>query len=576
MGLIFTMNGYSKSHLGERPNSKTNQIILSNFILINEQDIINAMRVKPEETEPRFFNQLKESIDSEINRAIENKDSIQLIKLYNRLGNLFLRKGNLEFAHNNFQIAYDIAFHFNNCRGQLAAQSNLGNIILIKRDYSKALTVYNKIIDQADSCDDFNPILIFLNIATIKKNLGKPSEALSIFLDARTYFFERSENDFLAKIDLHIGHLFMSNYLYDLALNYFKNSYSYFQKSQDSMSFKHFANLNENIGEIYLHLSDLDSAKFYLDRAQFINRKYNIENTCNLKLLQGRLLLKRKELNSSVLKLNEALKCYQQVKDSISIADVSIVYADLYLRNHNLKKSKHYARRAISIYEKLNIGNSTLRGYQVLSEIYEKQDSLELALNYRKLSEQLSDTIKSPNKIAGLSRIEMMNVLKKKEALFKEKEGTVFKRFIIISTSFIILSIGVLFVKTRRKKVAKRKKILNSIKKREAEILISKLYILMDKDKPYLECDLTIGMLAKQMSINERTLSLLLNHYIRVNFKDFINSYRLNKFNERIKTTKRYSIIGMAYECGFNSKSSFYRAYKKQFGKTPNQFVTSK
>ncbi|MCG8329999.1 MAG: helix-turn-helix domain-containing protein [Chitinophagales bacterium] len=113
------------------------------------------------------------------------------------------------------------------------------------------------------------------------------------------------------------------------------------------------------------------------------------------------------------------------------------------------------------------------------------------------------------------------------------------------------------------------------LSQRELNLLEQQLIGLMAKDKPYLIPQLNQQQLAKQMKIAPRDLSRLINERFGQNYFDFINSYRVAEF-KRLSSLPKYqhlSLLGKAYEAGFNSKTTFHNAVKKHTGMTPSQFV---
>lgn len=104
-----------------------------------------------------------------------------------------------------------------------------------------------------------------------------------------------------------------------------------------------------------------------------------------------------------------------------------------------------------------------------------------------------------------------------------------------------------------------------------------KLTSLMEKEKPYLDFELTLQKLAIQTDIPERELSLLINHHLNKHFFDFINEYRINDAKTLLldPTKKELTVLEILYEVGFNSKSSFYTAFKKATNQTPTSYRKS-
>lgn len=96
----------------------------------------------------------------------------------------------------------------------------------------------------------------------------------------------------------------------------------------------------------------------------------------------------------------------------------------------------------------------------------------------------------------------------------------------------------------------------------------------MELLKPYLNADLTLPQLAVELGISNHLLSQVINEHFKLNFFDFVNQYRVESFKERIVNPKyeNFSLLGIAFECGFNSKSAFNRIFKKSTGLTPSQY----
>lgn len=88
---------------------------------------------------------------------------------------------------------------------------------------------------------------------------------------------------------------------------------------------------------------------------------------------------------------------------------------------------------------------------------------------------------------------------------------------------------------------------------------------------------LNLRSLAMKLEVKEKELSRLINECGDVNFYQFINKYRIEKFKELIQSPNahHFTLLGLATEAGFSSKSTFYDAFKKMEGMTPKQFEKS-
>lgn len=103
----------------------------------------------------------------------------------------------------------------------------------------------------------------------------------------------------------------------------------------------------------------------------------------------------------------------------------------------------------------------------------------------------------------------------------------------------------------------------------------SKLKQSMETDQNYLDPALSLRKLAENIHIHPNQLSWLLNESFQKNFNEFVNKYRLNHFKNLVlqPASKNITIIGLAYDSGFNSKSVFNTFFKKEEGLTPSQWV---
>ena len=107
------------------------------------------------------------------------------------------------------------------------------------------------------------------------------------------------------------------------------------------------------------------------------------------------------------------------------------------------------------------------------------------------------------------------------------------------------------------------------------QVYSKRLINYIDEEKPYLNPNLSLGDLADQIGIHSNQLSWLINKKFEKNFKEFINDYRVAAFKDLSIDPKNehITLIGLAFESGFNSKTAFNTFFKKSTGMTPNQFL---
>lgn len=109
----------------------------------------------------------------------------------------------------------------------------------------------------------------------------------------------------------------------------------------------------------------------------------------------------------------------------------------------------------------------------------------------------------------------------------------------------------------------------------EIEAWKIKIDALIQSDKLYQNPELTLTDLSKKLQTNASVLSKAINQGFQMNFNDFINNYRI----EAVKTMfeigehKKTTLLGIAFDCGFNSKATFNRAFKKNTGFSPKEYL---
>jgi len=107
-----------------------------------------------------------------------------------------------------------------------------------------------------------------------------------------------------------------------------------------------------------------------------------------------------------------------------------------------------------------------------------------------------------------------------------------------------------------------------------AERYVNKLVQCMQDEKPFTDGDLNLQSLAATLSIPPHHLSQIINERLGQTFADFINSYRIEEAKQRLldPAFSHLSLLGIAMEVGFNSKSSFNSVFKKHTNMTPSEF----
>lgn len=112
----------------------------------------------------------------------------------------------------------------------------------------------------------------------------------------------------------------------------------------------------------------------------------------------------------------------------------------------------------------------------------------------------------------------------------------------------------------------------------EIKPVITALNRLMTEEKLFKNHKLSVNEIAKRLGITRQDLSQILNVHMGLRFQDFLNQYRVEEFIKCLdqERYKNFTLLGIANEVGFSSKSSFNATFKKMKGMTPSQYRKSK
>lgn len=134
---------------------------------------------------------------------------------------------------------------------------------------------------------------------------------------------------------------------------------------------------------------------------------------------------------------------------------------------------------------------------------------------------------------------------------------------------------GLLFyrrVKARRRREDRYK--TSSLNNGKSAEYAARLEQAMNEEKPYLDPDLTLAKLATSAAIPAKHLSQVINEHFNLNFNDFVNRYRIDEAKRRLldPASNDFKLLRIAFESGFNSKSVFHAAFRKNTGLSPAEF----
>ncbi|MDP1762654.1 MAG: helix-turn-helix domain-containing protein [Sediminibacterium sp.] len=127
----------------------------------------------------------------------------------------------------------------------------------------------------------------------------------------------------------------------------------------------------------------------------------------------------------------------------------------------------------------------------------------------------------------------------------------------------------------QEEKVEGKKYSKSGLSEKGAGNLHEKLSKLMADEKVYMESELSLSKLANRLGTLPNYLSQVINEKEGKTFYDYINTLRIEEFKRLISIpeNKKFTFLSLSYDCGFNSKSSFNKNFKKATGLSPSEYL---
>lgn len=185
--------------------------------------------------------------------------------------------------------------------------------------------------------------------------------------------------------------------------------------------------------------------------------------------------------------------------------------------------------------------------------------------------------------ITGLWLIDIFFKLAKTSVLFDHFAGLVYLVGIFFMAYFSLKQKEIIPLNKEEKKEidvlvnetsdlkSNQKKLISDDELKEMK---SNLIQVMEHKKPFLDPELSLFKLASQLNISTHLLSYIINKGCNENFYQFINTYRIEEAKKMIQDSnmEHLSLMGIAFEVGFNSKTVFNTTFKKHTNQTPSEF----
>ncbi|HEX8528780.1 MAG TPA: AraC family transcriptional regulator, partial [Cytophagales bacterium] len=110
-----------------------------------------------------------------------------------------------------------------------------------------------------------------------------------------------------------------------------------------------------------------------------------------------------------------------------------------------------------------------------------------------------------------------------------------------------------------------------------AEEVMQALRRAMEEDRLYLDPELTVEKVGRHLQKPPKTVSSVLNGHAGKSFNQYVNEYRVEAVKRRMRAPAQppLTLVGLAFECGFNSQATFQRAFRAATGQSPGDYLAS-
>lgn len=310
----------------------------------------------------------------------------------------------------------------------------------------------------------------------------------------------------------------------------------------------------------------------------------------------------------------EAIKNAEAINDDLAMGDAYATAGQYYRKIGMLVKSISYLEKAARCARSINNPNMLQSVYEQLSNSYNEKGDAKNALAFLQQKNAIADTIARQN--AQRAYIEMMvkyETNKTKEEISETKSklsklkteseqkdimvwGIVFGTALLISVFLFVYWKKLSALLNRYKTISRKpfadgrniKAVIRAIDDDKSEshpidsysleAFIDKLSGLVEKEKLYLNSELTLSDVAKLLSTNTAFLSKAVNQYYNMNFSNYLNKFRIEEAKRLIDEGRQdvMTFEGIANSCGFVSRSSFNQAFKKFTEMTPTEYSALK
>jgi len=512
-------------------------------------------------------------------------------------------------------------------QGMIEANSEIGNLMFFCFvDLNKALHYYQQAFSLSKSIGYPMGMIKYLNNrAEVHMVLGEFHQALPLYLEAQTLFDREKSLPIrvkavliknIALLNIRLGNM-------EMAIHYLEKALPDFERAKDqqnvfttkgALSF-----LKEDYPRSLLHFQEALS-NIEANSCMLTELSYNRLKASTLKNIgQTHLVMGNKSAARCALLEGQALA--EKAQAQAEKANILLVLAKLALAEEDDIALLEYARENEQFCRKHRLSMELKDVLDLMAEAYTRRGDYQKALLYRQKGDELKQELREPRLAASVISI----IEKYEKAQMSRHIGALQQRRIqfMILAVLLLLILGILLLwylpwikrrarmllLSREQRLQEQEKRMESLSKRlqqmeheqvEWRVLKGKISLagqtryqksslstedagrylqmlseIIDKEKVYLDPDLSLATLSERLGINRSYLSQIINEHLGKSFVEYISGFRIEYAKQVLLShgMKKINILKLINDAGFNSKTSFYRLFKSDTGLSPFQFI---
>ena len=449
-------------------------------------------------------------------------------------------------------------------------------------------------------------------IAIAYGNIGIYYYYKTIFDSSLYYFFKADSiiktNNLEDKIQVlsNIAIIYDVNNNNKKAIEYSMKSLEFYKNNNDSI---HISKALNNIGILYRKAGNTDSAMIFLEQSLKIKRSFKDTLGFAFSFANiGDIYADMNDKTNAVKYYNKAIEIFKQYNKIDIISMLYISYGKLYIKIEDYKNAENYLLKAIRTDTILSTKKNNIDAYYQLAIVYENLHDYFNAFKANKKYNKLNNELKTIEKENYISKLHIEYETKNNIQQIENNERLIQNRtkllYIFIIAFIISVIFAVLFlirnnrlnttykllVKQSLNKVSLEDNIDNELviddksrysgshlSEKEKSLIEFSISKIIRKDKLYLKNNFSITELAELLNYSRNNISQVINEKFGQNFNSFLNEFRVNEALRMMskKENEVYTIEAISKMVGFNSISSFNKAFKKVSGVTPSFFTKS-